>query len=171
MKSRNVLVCFLGLLFGAGFAEAREQHAAHVHGTAKLNIAVEGKTATVELESPAMDVYGFEHAAKGAKQIKTRDDAVAKLKSEAGQLLMFDPKLACVVEAGKVDPFVHEGHGEHGELRAQFTVKCAGELAGSTLKIGFWKVFPKMQSIEVQVVGDKSQGAGKLSRKNDSIKL
>jgi Protein of unknown function (DUF2796) len=61
------VVCGLGLSFAAaGTTKKRPQHGAHVHGTATLNIAIEERTATVELITPAESIIGFEHQAKSA---------------------------------------------------------------------------------------------------------
>jgi len=35
----------------------------HVHGDSDLNIAAEGKNLAMELHSPGMDIFGFEHPA------------------------------------------------------------------------------------------------------------
>ncbi|MFO6377007.1 DUF2796 domain-containing protein, partial [Pseudomonas aeruginosa] len=35
----------------------------HEHGVAQLNVALDGKTLELELDSPAMNLVGFEHAA------------------------------------------------------------------------------------------------------------
>ena len=43
-----------------------DEHAsldAHEHGSASLNIALEGNSLELELDSPAMNLLGFEHAA------------------------------------------------------------------------------------------------------------
>jgi ABC-type Zn2+ transport system substrate-binding protein/surface adhesin len=37
---------------------------AHEHGTAELNVVLDGQTLEIELKSPAMNLLGFEHAAK-----------------------------------------------------------------------------------------------------------
>jgi hypothetical protein len=52
--------------YGGSAAKKRHQHSAHVHGTAKLDIAIEERTATVEFEAPAESIIGFEHKAKTA---------------------------------------------------------------------------------------------------------
>lgn len=36
---------------------------AHEHGVAKLNVVLDGNTLELELDSPAMNLVGFEHAA------------------------------------------------------------------------------------------------------------
>ena len=46
--------------------EHHDEHAslaAHEHGAAQLNVALEGQRLELALESPAMNLVGFEHAA------------------------------------------------------------------------------------------------------------
>ena len=40
--------------------------AAHEHGAAQLNVALDGNTLELALESPSMNIVGFEHAANSA---------------------------------------------------------------------------------------------------------
>ncbi len=48
-------------VFSASAQEEHRQLGAHVHGHGHLNIAIEGKTVSMELEVPGADVVGFEH--------------------------------------------------------------------------------------------------------------
>ena len=45
-----------------------EQHQAHVHGEATLHVVVEGNTVEIELQSPAMNLLGFEHSPETQQQ-------------------------------------------------------------------------------------------------------
>ena len=171
--------------FFAPCAYGKEQHRAHVHGEAKLNIAVEGKTAEVEFEAPAMSIYGFEHEPKNPAQTKARDLAVELLKKDAAKMFAFEEGLSCKIETKKVEPLAKDEHSsthkkkggkstkpdEHGELHAQFSVKCEKNLSGSTVKFGVWTLFPQVTEVHVQIIGDKSQGGGEVSKKKDSLKL
>ncbi|WP_016772972.1 ZrgA family zinc uptake protein, partial [Pseudomonas sp. R62] len=52
---------------------------AHEHGVGRLNAALDGQTLELELESPAMNLVGFEHAA-------TSDADKAKVAAARAQL-------------------------------------------------------------------------------------
>ena len=56
-------------------------HEAHVHGEAKLTLALEGNTLEISLESPAVNIVGFEHKASTAEQNHVVEQAEAVLKS------------------------------------------------------------------------------------------
>lgn len=184
----NSNVCGAALLLALSSTHASaagKGHGAHDHGHAHLNIAVEGSKATVQFESPAECVYGFEYEAKDAKDIAQRDAGVKNLTDQIASLVVFDASLKCTATATKVEPFViedhHEGeghkskakgdkkkghakhkeakHGTHSDVRAEFAFTCAAPIAGTKLTFAFGKVFPKIKELKVQVVGDKQVGA------------
>jgi len=163
--SRFLLVSLVSLAMPA-FAKT---HHKHNHEEAELGIAVQGNTATVEFKSPASTIYGFEHVAKTPSHIKKRDDGVKKLETKISEILKFDSKLNCKITTQKVDPFVAEGH-DHGEVHATFNVACEKPLAGSKLNFGATKVFPKMERLDVKVVGDKPTGA-EIKKDKGSVDL
>ena len=65
----HTLAAFAALTFAAAaptLVRAAEEHrelGPHVHGHGTLNIAVENKRVSMELEVPGMDIVGFEHDA------------------------------------------------------------------------------------------------------------
>jgi len=42
-------------------------HEAHVHGVGQLDVALDGNTLSLHLDSPLANLVGFEHAANSAK--------------------------------------------------------------------------------------------------------
>lgn len=65
----------------------------------------------------------------------------------------------------------HAEHGEHSELRFQAVAKCQNDPTGSTVTFNWEQDFPKLNSIVIQVVGDKTQGGGEVTKNKKSIKL
>ncbi|MFX6759683.1 DUF2796 domain-containing protein, partial [Acinetobacter baumannii] len=55
-------------------------HPAHVHGVGKLDVALEGNTLTLHLDSPLINLVGFEHAASSGKDKDTVRAAVKNLR-------------------------------------------------------------------------------------------
>ena len=67
---RRLLLALPFALLPLAIAQAAETHdhehgslGAHEHGVGRLNAALDGQTLELELESPAMNLVGFEHAA------------------------------------------------------------------------------------------------------------
>lgn len=108
------------LLCNSAMAESHTghtEHAAHEHGAARLTIATTDAGMEITLESPAANIFGFEHLASDDADHKTIHQAVNKLK--AGEtLLIADSSAACTlasvdIESAQVDAHSKEKHGEH----------------------------------------------------------
>jgi hypothetical protein len=67
MKRRNRIVALAALLVMPA-APSFAQQGPHVHGVGRLEIAVEGSTLNVHLDSPLANFVGFEHAPKTAEE-------------------------------------------------------------------------------------------------------
>jgi len=80
------VLLFLVLLAGAlpaQFEEPMRQHHAHVHGEASGNLALDASVLRLELDIPADNLVGFEHAPLTADQQTLLDDTVASLEQLA----------------------------------------------------------------------------------------
>jgi hypothetical protein len=136
-------------------AKKRHQHGAHVHGTAKLDIAVEGRTATVEFEAPAESIVGFEYQAKTAADQQKQAKALELLKNKIGGMVIFEPALGCHWSPTNLD--VVRQDQEHAEVHGVFAVACDSPLAGSRVRFAFTREFPALRTINVQVVAKTQQ--------------
>lgn len=72
----------------------------HVHGVAALNVVLDGDDLTVELDSPAMNVVGFEHKPEAEADLNQSHDAIHKLKD--GEWLVINGG-DCELEDADVD--------------------------------------------------------------------
>lgn len=78
-----------------------EQHKAHVHGLSELMIAIEGSHLEIRLESPAMDLLGFEHKATEPKHIALVKEARQQLGTDTA-LFSFSGT-QCVLKELEID--------------------------------------------------------------------
>jgi hypothetical protein len=85
----------------------------HEHGHAFLNIALDGNTAVVELESPWNNLVGFEHAPSTEEQHAKVDAAMAML-NQPGELFAFNGT-ECVMSGAVVQSSLGEGEEHHDE--------------------------------------------------------
>lgn len=181
---KSALVVAGTLLFSNAFA-TQKRYGSHQHGVATVNVVAEGKSVTVQLNTPADSIYGFEHKAVKKKDIETRDAAVAKLKSSAQSMFLLDASLNCKLSSAEVDPFVTDSHssdakaentkveekhnhkekhshkkkGTHAEVHATFQFECEKPLSGSTMSFAAQKHFKALRTLKVQVLsGDKQSG-------------
>ncbi len=141
-------------------------HHAHVHGVAKLEVAVEKAHIDLRLESPLEALLGFEHAPRNEKERA----AVARMRQALKQGdRLFAPTAAagCKLVSVEVEAPVLEGKvaGAHGDLDAAFRFACAqpGRLTGMEVRLA--DHFPGMRRVDAQVVSGKGQSAAKLTAK------
>ena len=93
--------------------DEHRQHDAHVHGIAALNVALEGQEVHVELDSPAANIVGFEHAPSSEADHAALDKAFATLK-DGDRLFRFNAEAGCRMEKANVaSSLLDEEHGEH----------------------------------------------------------
>jgi hypothetical protein len=109
----------LSWVFLAGLATAQaheegHEHGAHEHGIGRLDIAVEKNSIDIDLDSPAINLIGFEHAPGDAQERTTLNQAVTDLK-QGGGLIAFSPSAQCTqqrvkVSSGLLDQPAGAGH-------------------------------------------------------------
>ncbi|MGF6398303.1 hypothetical protein ABH905_001969 [Pseudomonas frederiksbergensis] len=163
---------------------------AHEHGVGRLNAALDGQTLELELESPAMNLVGFEHAA-------TTDADKAKVAAVRAQLekplVLFNlPKAAgCVVATQELEsplfgdkPDVddhdeeeeakdgHEHHHDHSEIHAHYQFSCSAPGALKTLDLAnIFNTFPATQKIQVQLISPSGQQGVEVTAKAAALKF
>ncbi|MCW2269467.1 DUF2796 domain-containing protein [Pseudomonas sp. JUb96] len=154
--------------------------AAHEHGVARLNAVLDGKTLEIELQSPAMNLVGFEHAA-GSAADKAKV-AAARAQLEKPLALFALPKAANCSESEQAlesplfgDRPAVDDDGEahkagHSEIHAHYQLNCEkpGDLTGLDLSPLF-KAFPATQKIQLQLIGPNGQQGVEATPANASI--
>ncbi|WP_454870606.1 DUF2796 domain-containing protein [Pseudomonas lini] len=161
---------------------------AHEHGVGRLNAALDGQTLELELESPAMNLVGFEHAA-------TTDADKAKVAAVRAQLekplVLFNlPKAAgCVVATQELESPLfgdkpdaddeheeakdgHEHHHDHSEIHAHYQFSCSAPGALKTLDLAnIFNTFPATQKIQVQLISPGGQQGVEVTAKAAALKF
>ena len=161
----------LALVASAPFAaaQAQQQHA-HVHGQIKLDVAIDGPTVVIAMESPLDNIVGFERAPKTDAEKKTVEDAVAQLRA-ADKLFAIDPAASCklgpvdlrssALGLGKPDASEPEGHAD---LDATFSFNCANAAAAKYIDIGLFAAFKGTRQIDAQIASAQGQFKRQLKR-------
>ena len=92
--------------------EEFRDHGAHEHGAAELMIAWSGNELAIDLQTPAYNVLGFEHAPTSDEEQAMLDDSVAVL--ETGEILQFNAEANCTLISASVETeLAEEKHEEH----------------------------------------------------------
>jgi len=185
-KLRTILG-LTGLLFFTApsyvMGQGYRQHDAHEHGVAQLNIAQQGNTLHLELTSPAMNIVGFEHAPRNAKQRQAIQQAVADL-NKGADLFVLDSEAKCTlqdvtVETGLLSSQADHGHDEHkhdkkepaadtshADFEARYVFQCQHASALKGIMIKLFSHFPATTELAVQLLSDSGQTARHLSAAN-----
>jgi len=138
---------------------AIENHKAHVHGVAKLTLAMENSThAEIDLDVPGDSIFGFEHKATSSADKKSQAAGFSKLREQAQSVIQFDPSLGCAVSVKKVEIEKEEsGSGEHSDVNASYSVECKKPLSGTKLTMGLIRLFPKIKNVSLQILSSIGQ--------------
>lgn len=174
----------------AASAEEHRQLSAHVHGHGRLNIAIEGKKLTMELEVPGADIVGFEHEASTPQQKAAIPEAKAKL---ANALALFIPEAKAGCELDEVKVSVESGHehedeqkhepsaqgeaghaaeaGQHSEFHAEYSLSCSSPARLTSMTFEYFNAFPGAQDLEVVVITQKGQSSFQVKRGKPSLDL
>lgn len=138
-------------------------HEKHVHGEARLDVAIDKSTVSLDLELPLDVVVGFERAPKNDKEKKALASAEKMLK-DAAALWVLTPAANCSVESVQVS--APEFDGEHADMDASYVFHCANPAALQAIEAALFKSFKRLHRIEVQRIGPNGQGAARLTPRN-----
>ncbi|HHX35270.1 MAG TPA: DUF2796 domain-containing protein [Gammaproteobacteria bacterium] len=180
MRFRYLLAPLLFALTPHSFAAHDHEHqhslGAHVHGVASLNIALEDQQLTMQLESPAMNIVGFEYTPSSAKDQQAVVDAERTLKNE--QLLFSLTSAAqCALSSLTIENDLTEQHAEHdhsadeehqhSDINVSYLFKCATPTKLRSIDFtGFFKAFPLTEKINVQLISAEAQQGTELTANN-----
>lgn len=152
---------------------------AHVHGVGKLDVALEGNTLTLHLDTPLANLVGFEHAAASMKD-KGSVEAAAKMLRDVSRIFVTDAAAQCKpaevqLESAVLPPALlgekaevtgaaqSASHDGHADLDGDFTLVCASPGALNTVDAdGLFRAFPAFQRVDVQLATPKKQAAFQL---------
>jgi hypothetical protein len=153
---------------------------AHVHGEGRVNIAIDGDSFLMLLESPGADIVGFEHAARSADEKSAVTTAIAQL-SDPVRLLRFDPDANCeIIEANAEVSFEEEEHEEqeehdheesHGSFVAEYEFACADMDALDFIEFTYFKQFANAQSLDIVIIDGSGQRSVEIDRANPVLRL
>ena len=174
---------------------------AHEHGVASLNLVVDGNQVSLELDSPAANLVGFEY------QPSTDEDraTVARVKAaleQADGLFSLTAAADCQLQQVELDSPLfaahdheeheHEDHdrdehdhhdadehahddehehGEHADIEGRFDYVCAAPEQLEALTLPLFNDFPAMQRIQVQAITASGQHGAVLTADQPTLPL
>jgi len=149
----------------------------HEHGVVHLDVGVEGRIITLQMESPLDSLLGFERAPRTDAERRRADAAVARLKA-ADKLFAIDAAAQCKLTkaelssaALKLGPAAEPDPDGHADIDGSFEFECADGARAAFIDVGLFDVFARMQRIEVQTITPKAQFKATLRRPQRRIAL
>jgi hypothetical protein len=176
---RRLLLALPFALLPLAVAHAQDDHdhdhdhehgslGAHEHGVARLNAVLDGSTLELELDSPAMNLVGFEHAASTDAD-KAKVAAVRKQLEQPLALFALAPAAGCKEtdqelesplfgdKPAKDEDGDEDGH-EHSDIHAHYNFECTAPDKLAQLDLApLFKAFPATQKIQLQLIGPSGQ--------------
>jgi hypothetical protein len=153
---------------------AKREHKAHDHGSAKLDVAIEGQTVTADFEAAADPIIGFEYAPKTAADKAKVAAALSKLKTSAMQIVSLPASAACKVVSSDAHHEVESsavGQETHSEVHAEFKFQCAKSLKGAKLSSAASKLYPEIEEVQVQLVSGSQQAGATIKKGAGSLQI
>ena len=193
---RRLLLALPFALLPLAVAHAADEHdhdhehgslGAHEHGVGRLNAVLEGQTLELELESPAMNLVGFEHTATTDAE-KAKVAAVRAQLEKPLALFSLAKAAGCEVASQKLESPLFgdkpeadddhdedakdEHHHDHSEIHAHYSFTCATPGALKTLDLAnIFNTFPTTRTIQVQLIGPSGQQGVEVTAKAATLKF
>jgi hypothetical protein len=167
--ARHLAIVAVAALSTTAFAH----QGAHVHGVVTMDVAVDGKTLSVSLESPLDNLLGFEHPPATPAQ-RSAADALLKRMNEPAAWLKPDAAAQCSVSKVEVESEALKPdakNGEHADLDASYEFTCASPEQLKALEVGLFDAFKRIQRIDAQVAVAGGQSKQSLKRPQTKLKL
>jgi hypothetical protein len=148
----------------------------------------------VELDSPAANIVGFEHAPSSETDHAALDKAVATLK-DGDRLFHFNAEAGCRMKKADVtSALLDEEHGEHAgehkgdhgheehkdeehegethsDIEAAYRFECDQPGKLTQLTVELFEAFPGTEKLNVQYVIESKQGAAELTPADHAVKF
>lgn len=176
-KTATLVLALLAAQLSIAPLPARAQ--AHEHGAARLDIAVEGNTVSLQFEAPLESLFGFERVPRNAAERRLVDAGIARLKA-GERMFQLDPAAGCSLQRVTLTSAALElgtpaaaaaSNAEHADLDASFEFACKNAASLGAIEVSLFDGFAKLQRIDVQAATPKGQFKRSLKRPMTRIAL
>lgn len=169
------------LVASSAASTASAAESAHVHGLVKVDVAIDAKTLTVQLEAPLDSLLGFEHRPRTVAEKQAADALLKRMKAGGTGLVRPEPAALCkpsdtTVESAALQPAASAagtaaGDDAHADLDAGFEFVCDRPEKLTSIEFGLFDAFERLQKIEVRVAGSTGQSKRTLLRPDKLLRL
>jgi Protein of unknown function (DUF2796) len=168
----GALALVLSLSGTSSANEEFDQHGAHEHGHLTLNVVVQDSLLSIELESPAANVLGYEHAPRTADEKAQWDRQLQWLRS--GRDAVGVP-VAAGCQLSKVDIEAPDpaakGAQEHSDFRVRWQFQCRNAAALAWFEPWLIQKLLGVEEVDVNLVNGAVQKRLEASEPRQRIPL
>lgn len=162
--------------------QMRAPHGVHIHTKSTVKLAVEEHRLVIELDSPTMNLFGFEHPPRDEAQSAAVEDARAKL-ADGANLFRINAEAGCELTSAEVRLTLEEpehdhhhgpeveDHDHHSDAHVDYSFTCANPDQLNRVEIGFFEVFPMTERLRVKFGGASDEDPLMLTPDNIGIDL
>ena len=171
-------------------------HGPHEHGAARLDVAVEGNSVEISLESPLANALPFEHAPRDAAQRQAVQNMAATL-HKAENIFVFPAEAQCRIKkvtlesealpeallkantAPQPEQTQTSKHNAsavpavepkpHADLDASFIFECAQPDVLHGMDVRLFSAWPALHELRVQIVSPTGQHAAELNEQAHTL--
>ncbi|HTU62724.1 MAG TPA: DUF2796 domain-containing protein [Polyangiales bacterium] len=147
-----------------------EEHHAHEHGTATLDVALDGTRLQLHFRTPAINLLGFEHAPRSPKEQDTAARSTRLLRDGAAQ---FQPSAAarCQIVTTRVTEPDWSASEEHADFEAEYEFRCERPAALKQLEVRLLSQLDEHLKVRAQVASGSGQHGAELTHANPTLPL
>jgi len=163
----------LGLMIACQTAVAETKPTelgAHEHGHGNANIAIEGNNVLIEIEAPADDIVGFEHAAKSDAD-KAKVKAAKATLAKSSNAVVLTLAAGCKQTSADIEQHGANAAGGHSEFHVGYAFKCQNIAALKAITFTYFKSFGGAKELDVAVVAPKGQKKFEVEPEQPKIDL
>ncbi len=166
-----ILLKVISAVFLLAFANATtaNTNSAHVHGHAKLTIAIEQNSVDLNLIAPAESLLGFEHKATTSDELSQVATMKKRLSQHANIIRFYGA--GCQVKKFDIDTNRddHAHMQSHAEVTVNYQYHCVKAKRISSATVKLFEHFAALDKVEVMWLNSSKQGSIELNAKNITI--
>lgn len=170
-------------------ADEHFSHESHTHGLVELTVAIDNDELEIELNSPAMNLIGFEYKASTKSDLEVVKRAKAKL-SQNNLLFLFSGgscqlsnqavDISSVIDTQQlkghqpkahVHKSDHQDKGNHNDISAVYHYSCEDISSLTNITVNAFNLFENIEEVQVFWINTSKQGEVLLNRTNNIINL
>ena len=188
LRFAHLAHCALGLLGVISLAaQAHDNHAsaghshnapAHQHGVGHLDLVLESNQLVIELQMPAEDLLGFEHAPRTPEQ-HVQVTALQSTLQQPETLFTLPAAAECRLTSVELSSSLFtdtpqsapEDQLQHADIQAHYHFTCAATQHLQQLEVVLFESFPASQRLLLQAITPNGQYGDELNATHNRVRL